>query len=78
MKIQGNPIKVTNSDLYLGMIIHEDGVKESIQSTFKARKGKAWGQVPVIKSLLNHPQLLNEGWLGAAVAIFQGIIPAAR
>ena len=76
MKIQGNEIKVTDSDLYLGMVIHQDGVKESIESTFAKRKGKAWGQVPVIKSLIHHPQLLNEGWLGAAVTIIQGIIPA--
>ena len=75
MFIQGHPIKVTDQDLYLGMVIHQDGVKGSIDATFSQRKGKAWGKVPVIKSLLNHPQLLNEGWLGAAVAIIQGIIP---
>ena len=76
MVIQGNPIKIAESDLYLGMVIHQNGVKESIESTFAKRRGKAWGQVPVIKSLIHHPQLLNEGWLGAAVAIIQGIIPA--
>ena len=76
MKIQGNPIKVAESDLYLGMVIHQNGVKESIESTFAKRRGKAWGQVPAIKSLVHHPQLLNEGWLGAAVAMIQGIIPA--
>ena len=75
MVIQGHPIKVTDQDLYLGMVIHQDGVKGSIEATFNQRKGKAWGKVPVIKSLLHHPQLLNEGWMGAAVAIIQGIIP---
>ena len=75
MTIQGHPIKLAESDAYLGMIIHQDGVKASIEATFKQRKGKAWGKVPVIKSLVSHPQLLNEGWLGAAVAIIQGIIP---
>ena len=76
MVIQGNPIKIAESDSYLGMVIHQDGVKESIEKTFQQRKGKAWAQVPVIKSLIHHPQLMNEGWLGAAVAIIQGIIPA--
>lgn len=75
MMIQGNPIKIAEKDLYLGMTIHQGGVKDSIEATFNQRKGKAWAKVPVIKSLLNHPQLLNEGWLGAAVAIIQGIIP---
>ena len=75
MVIQGHPIKIAEQDTYLGMVIHQGGVKESIEATFSQRKGKAWGKVPVIKSLLHHPQLLNEGWLGAAVAIIQGIIP---
>ena len=75
MKIQGHPIKVTEQDAYLGMVIHQGGVKDSIEATFNQRKGKAWAKVPVIKSLLHHPQLMNEGWLGAAVAIIQGIIP---
>ena len=60
MVIQGNPVKVATQDLYLGMVIHQDGVKESIEATAKVRKGRAWGQVPVIKALLNHPQLLHE------------------
>ena len=75
MAIQGHPIKLAESDTYLGMVIHQEGVKASIEATFKQRKGKAWGKVPAIKSLVSHPQLLNEGWLGAAVAIIQGIIP---
>ena len=75
MIIQGNPVKVAEQDAYLGMIIHQDGVKESIEATVKIRKGRAWGQVPVIKSLLCHPQLLHEGWLRSAVSIIQGIIP---
>ena len=76
MVIQGNPVKVAVKDHYLGMVLHENGVKESIESTAIERKGRAWGQVPVIKSLLSHPQLLNEGWLRSAVSIIQGIIPA--
>ena len=76
MMIQGNPIKIAESDSYLGMVIHQNGVKDSIVTTFNQRKGKAWAQVPAIKSLIHHPQLLNEGWLGAAVSIIQGIIPA--
>ena len=60
MIIQGHPIKIAEKDAYLGMIIHQDGVKGSIGATFAQRKGKAWAKVPVIKSLLNHPQLLNE------------------
>ena len=50
MIIQGNPVKIAEQDAYLGMIIHQDGVKESIEATVKIRKGRAWGQVPVIKS----------------------------
>ncbi len=76
MVIQGNPVKVAVKDHYLGMVLHENGVKESIEATANARKGRAWGQVPVIKALLAHPQLLNEGWLRSAVSIIQGIIPA--
>ena len=75
MKVQGHPIKIVEKDAYLGMVIHQGGVKASVEATFNQRKGKAWGKVPVIKSLISHPQLLNEGWLGAAVAITQGIIP---
>ncbi len=59
MKVQGHPIKIVEKDAYLGMVIHQGGVKASVEATFNQRKGKAWGKVPVIKSLISHPQLLN-------------------
>ena len=76
MIIQGNEIGIVEKDAYLGMIIHQGGVKESIEATLKSRTGKAWGKVAPLKAILGHPQLIHEGWLGAATSIFQGIIPA--
>ena len=60
---------------YLGMLLSQGVVKSSIEEMGAQRKGKAWGKIPAIKAIINHLQVLTEGWLGSVAAIFQGIIP---
>ena len=75
MKLHNSPVDVKTNEPYLGFMLHEDGVKASINMTSKLRGDKAWGKAAMIKAVINHPGMLQFGWLRGGVTLLKAIIP---
>ena len=73
-KMQGNPIKIVKSGMYLGMKISQDGHKDTIDATVKHRVAKAWGRVAEVKSSINDARMTTVGWLRAGVNLIRSVI----
>ena len=74
--VQGQETTVVVKETYLGMILHQDGVNESIKETVKSRTAKAWSKVPAIKGMVNDMRIREFGWLKAGILLFQSIVPS--
>ena len=72
--MQGNPVKVTKSGMYLGMVISDLGFKDSIDRTAKHRVAKAWAAVADIKSVINDTRLARTGWLRTGITLIRAMI----
>ena len=75
VKIHGQSIGVSEVDPYLGVFIHQDGIKESINHSVKMRINKAWGRAAQIKNLINAPAMKTFGWMRGAIVLIQATIP---
>ena len=53
MMLHNKKVDVKEKEPYLGFIMHQDGVRASINSTIKARTDRAWGKVANIKNIIN-------------------------
>ena len=65
-KMQGNPIMVSGSGMYLGMKVSQNCHRDSVDMTIKHRVAKAWGRVAEIKAQINELDKLKdkiENWL---------------
>ena len=72
--MQGNPVKVSRSGMYLGMVVSEDGHRASIDLTIRHRVAKSWGRVADIKSTINDSRMYRLGWLRAAVVLIRSVV----
>ena len=73
--IHGSSIGVSEVDPYLGMYIHEKGIKESINHSVKMRVNRAWGRAYSIKNIVNAPAMKAVGWMRSAIVLVQATIP---
>ena len=55
--MQGHPVKVASSAMYLGMRVDQTGYRETIHATVKHRVTKAWGRVKEIKEVINNHRM---------------------
>lgn len=74
MKIQGNDIKTKESDTYLGFKIHSKGLQKSYQETFEERSEKAWRKTFLLKKVLNHPAMDENGFVRSGATMFRSAI----
>ena len=75
--MQGNPIKVSSTGMYLGMKISDQGFRDTIDKTARHRVAKAWGRVAEIKSVINDARMSRVGWLRAGITYIRAtIIPS--
>ena len=72
--MQGNPVKVSESGTYLGMLVSNLGYKDSIDKTARHRVAKAWGRVADIKAVINDTRMRRTGWLRAGITLLRAII----
>ena len=72
--MQGNNVKVSESGMYLGMKISQNGYRDSIDMTVKHRISKAWGKVSEIKAVINDARMGRLGWLRSGVTLIKAII----
>ena len=76
MLLHSQPVPVKIKEPYLGLILHQNRVRTSINETAKSRSDKAWGKASMIKSIINHPAMTQYGWLLSSVTLIKAIIPA--
>ena len=62
------------SDLYLGQVLHQDGLARSIEATIKERMAKVKGGIYTTASLLDTIQLQAMGGMMAAKYLWEGAI----
>ena len=73
-EMQGNPVKVASSGMYLGMKISQSGHKDTIDMMVKHRVAKTWGRVADIKSVINDSRMLRLGWLRAVITLIRAVV----
>ena len=69
-------IRDSDSEPYLGFILHRDGFKQSVLATVKARTARAWARAAQIKNIINHPAMKKFGWMNGGIVLTQASIPA--
>ena len=72
--MQGHPVKVAESGMYLGMKVSQEGHKDTIDLTVRHRVAKAWGRVAEIKSNINDVRMSRMGWLRAGILLIRSVI----
>ena len=72
--VQGRPIGVKSSDVYLGLTIAESGVKESVEQTLEVRYLKARDKAFQLRNMCRHPTFQDIGWMKSIVTFFQAVI----
>ena len=70
LSIGGNKIKAKVQDKYLGDILHEGGLRQSVQATIDERYGKAFASLREIGSVINDFRINAIGGLKAGLDIF--------
>ena len=70
-------VKAKKSDKYLGQILHEDGLEESVKATIKERSAKVKGAIYATKQIIDTFQMQAMGGMMAAKHLWEGaIIPS--
>ena len=70
-------VKAKKSDKYLGQILHEDGLGESVKATIKERSSKVKGAIYATKQIIDTFQMQAMGGMIAAKQLWEGaIIPS--
>ena len=72
--MQGNPVKVSSSGMYLGMKVSELGFRSTLDLTARHRISKAWGRVTDVKATINDTRMLRIGWLRSAIVLIKSVI----
>ena len=74
LSIGGNKIKAKVQDKYLGDILHEGGLRQSVQATIDERYGKAFASLREIGSVINDFRINAIGGLKAGLDIFEMVV----
>ena len=74
MEIQGFKVRMTEREMYLGMMFGEGGPGESIDLTNEIRRAKALIKAKQAKAILRDVRVQQVGWLDAARALYQSTI----
>ena len=70
-------VKAKKSDKYLGQILHEGGLAESVKATIKERSGKVKGAIYATKQIIDTFEMQAMGGMMAAKQLWEGaIIPS--
>ena len=72
--IGGNKIQAKQQDKYLGDILHEGGLKTSIQATITERYGKTYSAIREIGAVINDFRINAIGGLRAGLDIFEMVV----
>ena len=67
-------VKRKVSDKYLGQILHEDGLRSSVEATIKERTGKIKGAIYLTAQIVDSFQMQAMGGLMAAKVLWEGAI----
>ena len=74
LSIGGNKIKAKVQDKYLVDILHEGGLRQSVQATIDERYGKAFASLREIGSVINDFRINAIGGLKAGLDIFEMVV----
>ena len=70
-------VKRKSSDKYLGQIIHEGGLTESVEATIKERTGKIKGAIYLTKTIIETYEMQGVGCMMAARTLWErAIVPS--
>ena len=72
--MQGNPVKVSEAGMYLGIKVSQCGHKDTIDMTVRHRVAKTWGRVADIKAVINDARMSKLGWLRAGITLIKAIV----
>ena len=72
--MQGHPVKVVDSGMYLGMKISQQGHRDTVDLTVRHRIAKTWGRVAEIKNQINDARMSRLGWFRAGVQLIRSVI----
>ena len=72
--MQGHPVKVSDSGMYLGMRLSQKGHRDTVDQSVKHRVAKAWSKVADIKTVINDGRARKIGWLRSGVTLIKAII----
>ena len=72
--MQGNPVKVSESGMYLGIKVSQEGFRDTINLTVLHRVAKAWGRVAELKSIINDARMSRLGWLRVGAQLIRSVI----
>ena len=72
--MQGFPVKVADTAMYLGMKVNQTGFRQTIDSTVRHRVSKAWDRAREIKIVIDDPRMRRLGWLRAGITLFRAVI----
>ena len=73
-RMQGNPVKVSDSGMYLGMRVSQQGHKDTVDLTVRHRVAKSWGRVADVKAVINDARMSRLGWLRAGITLIRAVI----
>ena len=74
LSIDGNRVKAKQQDKYLGDILNEGGLKQSVQATISERYGKAFASIREIGAVINDFRINAIGGLKAGLDIFEMVV----
>ena len=77
LKLSNQLIKVKEKDEYLGDVLHEKGLSESVKETITKRHGRIFSAIIEISSILNDYRIDSIGGLKAGLEIYElAIVPS--
>ena len=74
LSIDGNRVKAKQQDKYLGDILNEGGLKQSVQATISERYGKAFASIREIGAVINDFRINAIGGLKAGLDIYEMVV----
>ena len=72
--IQEFEVKSTQSDMYLGMLISQEGPRASCTANIELKRAKVAVRTQLISRILKEEKIKRLGWMRAAVGLIQGIV----
>ena len=72
--IQGFEVQKSEEEKYLGMIIHQDGARKTMEKQMESRATQCEGKLAEIRQLLENPTMREFGYLAGCRVLFDSVV----